>query len=390
MGTITNGHKKTMGETGAGITRADEIDMTQENHFTNKWGTHLIGKDKMCLLCSPFPILELAVIQETCPWFFEMRELIGERPNIVPSGLGNGNSEMDMSTFTDGLGAASEEEGEEEAAGSPTQWGIENDESELPSNDEADGGEDGEDGGKPDKGKGKEQGSMMNKEVPKLGRTGAKPGKSKPATRPAKENKKKRKADEFADIAEAEELTRQWQLELARAKVEAKQATKQAEYAYKMQKMLDKKERRKEKNEERAEKMRLLWLREERGLGMGGMGIPAVGTGMHTATSRSGGSSLSLTPHNTSIHPSLGNQSGFSDTFTDTSTPDGFYRVNSPVLLANDHTSSGPVDEFVFAHIPADTHSSYSSHTSSGRSSERGAEQMGTPSSSSMYGSYTG
>ncbi|KIM82048.1 hypothetical protein PILCRDRAFT_8279 [Piloderma croceum F 1598] len=237
MGTITNGHKKTMGETGAGITRADEIDMTKENHFTNKW----------------------AVIQETCPWFFEMRELIGERPNIVPSSLGNGNSGMDMSTFTDGPGAASEEE-EEEAVGSPTQWGIENDESELPSDDEADEGEDGEDGGKPDKGKGKEKGFTMNGEVPKLGRTGAMPGKSKLATRPAKENKKKRKADEFADIAEAEELTRQRQLELARAKVEAKQATKQAEYAYKMQKMLDKKERRQEKNEERAEKMRFLRL----------------------------------------------------------------------------------------------------------------------------------
>jgi hypothetical protein len=54
MGTIANGHKKTMGETGAGITRADEIDMTKENHFTNKWGAYLAGEDKMCALCSPF------------------------------------------------------------------------------------------------------------------------------------------------------------------------------------------------------------------------------------------------------------------------------------------------------------------------------------------------
>jgi len=28
-----------MGETGAGITREDEINMDQENPFTNKWGT---------------------------------------------------------------------------------------------------------------------------------------------------------------------------------------------------------------------------------------------------------------------------------------------------------------------------------------------------------------
>lgn len=54
MGTIANGHKKTMGETGAGITRADEIDMTKENHFTNKWGMYLAGEDKMYSLCSPF------------------------------------------------------------------------------------------------------------------------------------------------------------------------------------------------------------------------------------------------------------------------------------------------------------------------------------------------
>ena len=70
-----NGHKKTMGETGAGITRADEIDMTQENHFTNKWGTYVVGKDKMCSLCSPFSILELTIIQETCLWFLKCASL---------------------------------------------------------------------------------------------------------------------------------------------------------------------------------------------------------------------------------------------------------------------------------------------------------------------------
>ena len=30
-----------MGETGAGITNADEIDMSQTNNFTNEWGTYL-------------------------------------------------------------------------------------------------------------------------------------------------------------------------------------------------------------------------------------------------------------------------------------------------------------------------------------------------------------
>ena len=30
-----------MGETGAGITSEDQIDMDQDNDFTNKWSTYL-------------------------------------------------------------------------------------------------------------------------------------------------------------------------------------------------------------------------------------------------------------------------------------------------------------------------------------------------------------
>jgi hypothetical protein len=41
MTKITNEHKATMGETGAGITREEEIDMSQENVFTTKWGTYM-------------------------------------------------------------------------------------------------------------------------------------------------------------------------------------------------------------------------------------------------------------------------------------------------------------------------------------------------------------
>ena len=48
----------------------------------------------------------LALIKESCPWFFEMWDLIGKRPNIVPLGLGNGTSEMDMSLFLCGGGAS--------------------------------------------------------------------------------------------------------------------------------------------------------------------------------------------------------------------------------------------------------------------------------------------
>ncbi|KAJ7131015.1 hypothetical protein C8R44DRAFT_978105 [Mycena epipterygia] len=37
------------------------------------------------------------LIKADSPWFFHMRSLIGERPNLMPTGLGNNNSEVDMS-----------------------------------------------------------------------------------------------------------------------------------------------------------------------------------------------------------------------------------------------------------------------------------------------------
>jgi hypothetical protein len=164
---------------------------------------------------------------------------------------------MDMSIFTDGPGAASDRNDEygREAA-SPTRWGIEDEGAGLPiEGEEANEHEVSEDSGKPDRCN-KGQDDTANKQVAKLGRTGTKLGNSRPATRrPVKENKK-RKVDKFADIAEAEQLTRRRQLELAKMKVEAKQATKQTEYTYKMQKMLDRKERRQERNQERVETLK--------------------------------------------------------------------------------------------------------------------------------------
>ena len=70
----------------------------------------------------------LALIKESCPWFFEMWDLIGEHPNIVPSGLGNGTSEMDMSLFLGGGGASDAADFEDPYGDeSPplTHWGVE-------------------------------------------------------------------------------------------------------------------------------------------------------------------------------------------------------------------------------------------------------------------------
>jgi hypothetical protein len=51
MTKITNKHNATMGETGAGITTQEEIDMSQDNAFTTKWGTYLGWLVKQRLVC---------------------------------------------------------------------------------------------------------------------------------------------------------------------------------------------------------------------------------------------------------------------------------------------------------------------------------------------------
>ena len=73
-----------MGQTGAGIAREDDIDLIQENSFTSKWGTtvdKLLSRVRLTIL----PVM----IKDACPWFFDMRDLIAEQPNLVPTGLGN-------------------------------------------------------------------------------------------------------------------------------------------------------------------------------------------------------------------------------------------------------------------------------------------------------------
>ncbi|KAJ6536273.1 hypothetical protein B0H19DRAFT_963235 [Mycena capillaripes] len=62
-----------MGETGAGLESADEI--TPGTALHTKWDE----------------------IKDDSPWFWHMRSLIGERPNLRPVGIGNNDSDMDIS-----------------------------------------------------------------------------------------------------------------------------------------------------------------------------------------------------------------------------------------------------------------------------------------------------
>lgn len=217
-----------------------------------------------------------AMIKESCPWFFEMRELIAERPNIVPAGLGNSESGIDMDVLVGGNKSNSEGYESTPSAnhgGSSPRWDIEDDSTGAGE----DGGVRGQDsetneGDDSNASRNPESGPSNNEAKKSTGKTAARPGSSKPATRTPKENKKKRKMDEFVEIAGAEEVTRQKELDLARARAEEKKAkmeAKTAEMTYKTQKLAEKSARRKEKAEEKATKLRLLEIRQRTGTAAG-------------------------------------------------------------------------------------------------------------------------
>jgi len=183
-------------------------------------------------------------------------------------------------------------------------------------------------------------------------------------------------------------VTRQKELDLAKAKVEAQQAkmaTKQAEIAYKTQKMADRTERWREKNRERTAKLHLLQLREQRG--MGSTNHPTDFGGMHAAASGSGsllGISL-LAPNNPSAHSSMNNQA-YSNIFPSTSSPSSYYRGSSTHdTIPNDNGQSSEPNEFAFAHASEPAHSSHSAETLSGQGSENGSEHTSSPMSSSFH-----
>ncbi|KAJ7584580.1 hypothetical protein C8J56DRAFT_1054044 [Mycena floridula] len=73
----THAHTTEMGQTGEGIERADEIDMSQNNQFTMKW----------------------AEIESHSPWYWNMKALVGQRPNITPVGLGNNEADIDLTVL---------------------------------------------------------------------------------------------------------------------------------------------------------------------------------------------------------------------------------------------------------------------------------------------------
>ncbi|KAJ7733060.1 hypothetical protein DFH07DRAFT_968147 [Mycena maculata] len=87
MEKITHAYDTEMGQTGAGIERASDIDMNVTNTFTTKWDQ----------------------IKDVCPWYFDMCNLIAQRPNLVPVGLGDSSTGISSGVIFPAHPAISEE-----------------------------------------------------------------------------------------------------------------------------------------------------------------------------------------------------------------------------------------------------------------------------------------
>ncbi|KAL0564352.1 hypothetical protein V5O48_017696 [Marasmius crinis-equi] len=199
--------RNAMGQTGMGLKSADQINMDADSNITNAWKKY----------------------GEKFPWFFQFRDIIAERPNVVLTGVGNSTTDIDIEQ--DILGQ-DDDDGDLSSiiatsdmndVGEPGDDG-EDDEDDVDEaalgtgagslgtkrrSDDISGGP-GEEIAK-DCEEEREANAKLTKTASK--KTGPRKSTSKPAEPPTKRAKKS-KVDEFAEIAKAEEGTRQREIDL--------------------------------------------------------------------------------------------------------------------------------------------------------------------------------
>ena len=163
-------------------------------------------------------LLPKAEVKKVCPWYFRMKQILGERPNAKPVGIGNSTSELDLDVLVSGT--------QDDASGLEDTGAI------LPS--ENDDDDDGENPQCSDqhgaKNKRSASAAGLDEDVkPRLG-TPARPNVSKP-TAAGPKPKKMKGLEDLTEIAVAEEATRQKELDLdiQRSKEKASKAQAKAE-----------------------------------------------------------------------------------------------------------------------------------------------------------------
>ena len=185
-------------------------------------------------------VSQSAIVEADCPYFFELRALIGERPNLVPVGLGNNDTAVDVSVVLPGIDGKGDDSSSDFLS-----WDFGNGIIEVGESEEDAGyekvdvlsGEDlGEDAERNMSDTGSREGSeVVDVQVPakrKIGvstkaesvkktkKNGPLPGTSTPTPKPVpSDSKKKTLVDRFADTSKAEEETVQKRIELRKEKV---------------------------------------------------------------------------------------------------------------------------------------------------------------------------
>ncbi|KAJ7099758.1 hypothetical protein C8R44DRAFT_888450 [Mycena epipterygia] len=228
MAKIARAFNNEMGQTGARIDNAAQIDMSVTNSFTTKW----------------------AEIYESCPWYFDMRNLIAQHPNLVPTGVGHSSTGFAADVILPGPTPADDNEivleGQNDLdTSSPAPFpGWETTPGHAPEpeahkrsfsemDDAAGSGDDyqplthipseldpldGDDGKVDDEEEETGAGKVKAKKNETHRKNAAKPSTSTPAaasTSSASKPSNKTKIAEFSEIAKGEEKTRQKELDLA-------------------------------------------------------------------------------------------------------------------------------------------------------------------------------
>jgi hypothetical protein len=70
-----------MGATGAGIKKKSDVDKSHQNQCVTKWSMYLFVTPTQLKI----NLCKIVEIEGACPYFFEMRELIGQHLNNIPS-----------------------------------------------------------------------------------------------------------------------------------------------------------------------------------------------------------------------------------------------------------------------------------------------------------------
>lgn len=193
-----------------------------------------------------------------------MRDLIGERPNLMPTGIGHSRSDINF----DGTGGMSQPDMSSWYTTESERDGVSDSDHGTKFGDQVDDDEDGEDDdSEQDKSPSRKAGSILQPKQEGRDATTTGSGTKRKTPAPSRPTKKTKALDEYTTAIVAEETTRQKEVELAKTKIEVagrvKVETHKAELQAKLEvvkgKQNERSERDQRKHEEKMAKMKFTY-----------------------------------------------------------------------------------------------------------------------------------